>query len=310
MPGAFRLFQLAGISVYLHWSWLLVAFYIVQRRAHLYGSQAWNVAEYLTLFAIVLLHEFGHAFACRQVGGQAKYIVLWPLGGIAYVRPPARPGAMLWSIAAGPLVNVALVPVTLGLHVWARAQGWDETYPDAERFLGTVAFLNLALLVFNLLPIYPLDGGQILQALLWLVIGRVASLVVVSVLGMVAGVGFVGLAVWSQDLWLGILAVFVAVRSWAGFQQARLLARLARAPRHADAACPACHVHPLQGEWWGCDQCGTRFDPFLHRAVCPGCGKSFPDTECIDCLRRHPMADWFGAAQEATAVDGSAAGPG
>jgi Zn-dependent protease len=58
-----------------------------------------------------LFHEFGHALACRQVGGQADLIVLWPLGGVAYVSPPPRPGALLWRIAAGPLVNVLLVPV-------------------------------------------------------------------------------------------------------------------------------------------------------------------------------------------------------
>ena len=73
--------------------------------------------ECLALFVIVLLHEFGHALACRQVGGQANQIVLWPLGGVAYVAPPPRPGPTLWSIAAGPLVNVALTPVLGG--VWA-----------------------------------------------------------------------------------------------------------------------------------------------------------------------------------------------
>ena len=71
----------------------------------------WPVLEYLALFVIVLVHEFGHALACRQVGGQANQIVLWPLGGVAYVAPPPRPGATLWSIAAGPLVNVVLAPV-------------------------------------------------------------------------------------------------------------------------------------------------------------------------------------------------------
>ena len=75
--------------------------------------------EYLALFVIVLLHEFGHALACRQVGGQADQIVLWPLGGVAYVAPPPRPGATLWSIAAGPLVNVVLVPVLTILWFWA-----------------------------------------------------------------------------------------------------------------------------------------------------------------------------------------------
>src|SRR5712691_9926381 len=106
--GSFRLFRFAGIDVFLHWSWFAVALVELQWRAKMYSSPTWNVLEYLTLFAIVTMHEFGHALACRSVGGMANQIVLWPLGGVAYVAPPQRPGAMLWSIAAGPLVNVVL----------------------------------------------------------------------------------------------------------------------------------------------------------------------------------------------------------
>src|ERR1039457_2977738 len=109
--GSIHLFRLAGVDLYLHWSWFLVAVYEIQLRRGGYSSVMWNVLEYLALFLIVLTHEFGHAMACRSVGGTANQILLWPLGGVAYVNPPQRPGAMLWSIAAGPLVNVALLPV-------------------------------------------------------------------------------------------------------------------------------------------------------------------------------------------------------
>ena len=95
LSGSFRVAQVAGISVYVHWSWLVVGYLELQFRDKLYTSQAWNVIEYLSLFVIVLLHEFGHAIACRQVGGIANEIVLWPLGGIAFVQPPARPGALV-----------------------------------------------------------------------------------------------------------------------------------------------------------------------------------------------------------------------
>src|SRR5262249_43312757 len=84
MSGSFRLFRLGGISVHLHWSWLLIAVISLRFRTNEYHSQAWAVAEYLSLFAIVLIHEFGHALACRSVGGRADHIVLWPLGGIAF----------------------------------------------------------------------------------------------------------------------------------------------------------------------------------------------------------------------------------
>src|SRR5713226_2993271 len=90
---------------------LLVAAFEINGRTKTYSSLTWNVLEYLALFLVVMLHEYGHALACRQVGGTANQIVLWPLGGVAYVDPPPRPGATLWSIAAGPLVNVALLPI-------------------------------------------------------------------------------------------------------------------------------------------------------------------------------------------------------
>src|SRR5271163_5373671 len=78
--GSIRLFRFARIDVFLHYSWFLVAAYEIQSRKGSYSSVTWNVLEYLALFLIVLLHEFGHALACRQVGGVANRIVLWPLG--------------------------------------------------------------------------------------------------------------------------------------------------------------------------------------------------------------------------------------
>ena len=125
--GSFRLFRIAGIDVFLHWSWIIVATFIIGQRAREYSTLTWNVLEYLALFAIVLLHEFGHALACRQVGGSANQIVLWPLGGVAYVSPPPRPGATLWSLAAGPLVNVVLLPILVLLWFLGRGMGWEAS---------------------------------------------------------------------------------------------------------------------------------------------------------------------------------------
>lgn len=293
LAGSFRLFQVAGISVHLHWSWFLIAILAYPNRGESYTSPVWNVIEYLTLFGIVLLHEFGHALACRQVGGRANEILLWPLGGIAFVSPPPRPGAWLWSIAAGPLVNLVLVPLTVGAYIAASTQGLADTHPDAHHYLFAVMVMNAFLLVFNLLPIYPLDGGQILQALLWFFIGRAQSLMVVSVIGLVAVVGVVAVAVLLQDIWIGVLAVFVAIRSWAGFQQAKLLAQLDRLPRHADAACPSCKAHPFAGNLWECHQCGAGFDMFAHGAICPSCSERFPETPCPECGQAFPIQQWL-----------------
>src|SRR6266852_9661450 len=127
--GSFHLFRFAGIDILLHWSWFVVAVIEIQNRSQSYSSLTWNVLEYLSLFLIVLMHECGHALACRQVGGRADQIVLWPLGGVAYVAPPPRPGATLWSIVAGPLVNVALAPFLTIAAVLAHNSGLAVTMP-------------------------------------------------------------------------------------------------------------------------------------------------------------------------------------
>lgn len=135
LQGAFRLFRVAGIDVLLHWSWFVVAIIEIQGRRRSYSSPLWNVLEYLALFLIVLTHEFGHALACRQVGGKADRILLWPFGGVAYVNPPQRPGATLWSIAAGPLVNVVLLPVLFAAFSFVRSNGWAYLHPDEYYFI-------------------------------------------------------------------------------------------------------------------------------------------------------------------------------
>lgn len=293
--GSIRLFQFAGVDVFLHWSWFLVAVYEIQNRPGRYSSIAWSVAEYLALFLIVTLHEFGHAMACRQVGGTANRIVLWPLGGVAYVDPPARPGATLWSIAAGPLVNVALLPILIGVFLFGRSQGWAGTSPDLYKLTTAVLAIDTVLLVFNMLPIYPLDGGQILRSLLWFVMGRARSLMVATVLGFVGVAGFIGLALWRQSLWYGILAVFMLMNCWGGLQHARALLKLSKLTRRDGFACPSCRTAPPVGEYWKCGRCGQSFDTFATRAACPQCGTQYDVTRCLDCGKSHSMNEWMAA---------------
>jgi len=291
--GSFRRFRFAGINVFLHWSWFLIAIYEINLRSRTYSSVVWNALEYLALFLIVMIHEFGHALACRQVGGEANQIVLWPLGGVAYVNPPPRPGATLWSIAAGPLVNVVLFPILTVLYWASGAQGWAATMPDVYRFVEAVWFTNTVLLVFNMLPIYPLDGGQILRSLLWFVMGRGRSLLVSTILGFIGMLGFIAIALWRQSVWFGILAAFIWLNSWRGLQQARALLRLAKLPRREGFACPTCRTAPPIGDYWVCGQCKNRFDTFQTQAVCPHCQTRYAATRCLDCGRQHAMSEWI-----------------
>lgn len=307
--GSLRLFRAFGIDVYLHWSWAIAAFFLLYYRIYYppegakpYGSNLWIVLEYLTLFAIVLLHEFGHALACRQVGGTADTILLWPLGGVAFVQPPPRPGAFLWSLAAGPLVNVVLLPITVALYLVSGSQGWDASAPDLHRFLEMVAAMNFLLLFFNLLPIYPLDGGQILQSLLWFVLDRPTSLMIASALGFVGGLGLgglfllLGLLAGTGSVGLGLsiaIAGFVTLRSLAVFQQSRLLMAMQNAPRRDELACPSCNASPPAGDFWTCEGCRARYDLFAEQGFCPECSTYRDATACPDCYQSSRVRDWW-----------------
>ena len=300
--GAFKIFTLAGIGVYIHWSWFLAFIYFTSR-PHQYSNYGWSALEVLALFLIVLTHEFGHQLACRQVGGRTHDIVLWPLGGVAYVSPPQRPGPQLWSIAAGPLVNVALIPVLAALRSASWHLGWYDIHQDAYELIRNVWFINLVLLIFNLMPVYPLDGGQIVRSLLWFVFGRANSLLAASVIGFIGVAGIFLLVVLAylgagnasernSAIWLGVMATFISLNCWGGLKQARALARIAKLPRREGFACPSCKTAPPLGELWRCGKCGKPFDTFLAQAQCPHCGTQYNVTQCLDCGTASPFAAW------------------
>ena len=165
--------------------------------------------------------------------------------------------------------------------------------PNAHAFLRTLWIINLGLLIFNMLPIYPLDGGQILRSLLWFVVGRARSLMAATVIGFVGVAGLIVFAVWRQSAWFGILAAFILMNCWSGLKQAQALSRLAKLPRHEGFACPSCKTAPPVGAFWKCSRCGKPFDTFQTRAVCPNCAAQFPVTMCLDCRAMNPMSAWI-----------------
>jgi len=304
---SFRLFRVAGIQVRLHWSWFVVAWISVSTRVGAYSSPIWNVLEYLALFGMVLLHEFGHVLACRQVGGASSDIVLWPLGGVALAKPPPRPGAELWTIAAGPLVNVVLFPLLMLATEAAAAAGWSARVPDLGRFLFMLWLINKWLLVFNLLPVYPLDGGQILRSLLWFRLGRARSL------RLATGLGFAGLVLLATYrllqrpgdwLWTLVFAWFLGQQCLAGWRHAAALRILEQLPRHTGFACRSCRSAPPRAPVWLCPACGGRFDAFASGGACPQCLTPLPAIACADCGADHPPGAWGGPVRASRASDG------
>ena len=154
------------------------------------------------LFLIILLHEFGHCFAARSVGGEADEILMTPLGGLAMAMAPRRPWPTFVTVAGGPAVNVIIcllcgvgVYFTVGvlpLGPWQFGyvsrgishSGWF----NVGSYLFWVYSWSYALLVFNLIPVFPLDGGQLLQSVLWKPMGYYKSMLLTLNIGLVGSV--------------------------------------------------------------------------------------------------------------------------
>ena len=219
--GRVPLFRVFGIHVQAHASMLLYAVLVLL--IGFGGSLPWEtrIVHLTMLFAIVLLHEFGHCFAARWVGGDADEIIMTPIGGLALAMPPQRALPTFITVAAGPAVDVVICLVT-GLVLWwlAGFVPWRPLFIGRPEILFTGWFsvvtyaysiyqISWFLLLFNLLPIYPLDGGRMLQAMLWPAMGFYRSTLLSCRVGMIGSVimGMVGLATWS--LFLTIIAVFL-----------------------------------------------------------------------------------------------------
>jgi hypothetical protein len=189
-----------------------------------------------------------------------------------------------------------LAPILTVFWLLSRSSGLAETAPNLYMLTFSVWVINLGLLIFNMLPVYPLDGGQILRALLWFPLGRAKSLMVAAIIGFAGVAGLAALALKWQSVWVGIIAVFVLMRCLSGYKQAQALMRLAEAPRHEGFACPSCKATPPKGALWVCGKCRTAFDTFETHAACPNCGTQFQQTRCLECGTISPICAWASAA--------------
>lgn len=202
-----------GIRVVLHWTFLVYAAYqLFYGRGPHSNPLPLDALQLGLLFAVVLMHEFGHALSCKLVGGQAERIILWPLGGIAFVQPPPQPTAWLITTVCGPLVNAVLWPIfyhvshNLGITDSWSISVWYTTHTGLPLYVGLGCYfmwqINMLLLIFNLIPAYPMDGGRILQEILWYIVGYAHSRFVAGIVGIACGAVFiiVGFGLFSFTL--------------------------------------------------------------------------------------------------------------
>lgn len=211
--------RVAGIRIRIHLLFILFVGFELLRAA---GTSYFRFVAfgYLALFGIVFLHEMGHCFAARSVGGYAHEVLMWPLGGLATVHAPQRPDAQLITTVGGPAVNVALCIVSALILIAATgsasAVSWNPANPWAgvphltaewQFYVVQFFYFNYILLLFNLLPMYPLDGGRLLQEILWYRMGYLRSLLIATRIGMIGAIVVGVFALWAQ--WWIVLAIAI-----------------------------------------------------------------------------------------------------
>jgi Zn-dependent protease len=235
-----------GITVVIHWTFLLYAAYDLFGVANNGGNVPHELLYLILLFGTVLVHEFGHALSCMAVGGDALHIVLWPLGGIAFVQPPPKAWAWLVSTVCGPLVNAILWPIFWVIcKQWALPYLWEGNTTVLGEFVASACIymwsINKGLLLFNLIPAFPMDGGRMLQEILWMIIGYGKSMMVAGMIGTAAGVGFIVIGLGLQeidipgldfrlghkgqtDVFLAVIGLLCAMQSFAIYRRSQEIA--------------------------------------------------------------------------------------
>ena len=230
MRWSVPLFSLGDTVVRIHVTFLLFLVWLWAIFYRQGGTEAaWQGTTFIALvFLCVLLHELGHVFAARRYGVQTRDVTLWPFGGIASMeRMPDKPSQELVVAIAGPLVNVVIIAVlALWLGPRLNAQNLAEIDSPTVSMAAKVLWANVILVVFNLIPAFPMDGGRVLRALLAMRMGNARATEVAASIGQAFAVifGIVGIF-YSPMLILIAVFVFLAAQGEATQAQLRALAQ-------------------------------------------------------------------------------------
>lgn len=225
MTWSFKIGTFGGTEVRVHVTFALLLLWIwfIQYQAG-GAAEAWEgVLFIIAVFVCVVLHEFGHIIAARRYGIRTPDITLLPIGGLARLeRMPDKPGQEFVIAIAGPLVNVviaALIFFMLGFSIDAEQMVEIEN-PQVE-FLVRLAGVNVYLVLFNLIPAFPMDGGRVLRAVLgmWMPWSRATQIAASIGQGLAFVFGFIGLFYSPLLIFIGI---FVYLAAAAEAQSAQL----------------------------------------------------------------------------------------
>lgn len=201
MKGFLELIKVAGIRIEVHWTFLLLLLWVGIIEYQNSGDfQRILIGQgfILVLMVCVVLHELGHALTARMFGIKTRNIILLPIGGVATLeKMPEKPQQELLVAFAGPAVNVFIaillafiVPINSYFNFDSVALQEILYKPTFQNFLFYLFLANVMLVVFNLIPAFPMDGGRVLRALLSFKLGRVEATKIASGIGQVLAVFF------------------------------------------------------------------------------------------------------------------------
>lgn len=212
MSWSLPVFRLAGIQLRIHITFLLLIAWLAFGYYAQGGSAvaASRVIFVLLLFLCVVLHEFGHAFAAKAFGINTRDITLLPIGGVARLeRMPEEPVQELIIAVAGPLVNVV---IALGLFVVGGAQAlFNRSTVEGGGLIAQLLTINIMLVLFNLLPAFPMDGGRVLRALLATRMSYARATQVAATVGQGFAFIFGFLGLFGPNPFLLFIALFVYI---------------------------------------------------------------------------------------------------
>lgn len=239
MSGSIKLGRIAGIDVKIHWTFFLLLAWVAGSSFFNQASTAAaivNVSLVICVFACVLAHEFGHAIAARYYGVPTEDITLLPIGGVARLREiPEKPIEELVVAIAGPLVNVVIATVLACVLFLSNQSVVAEGFLDSGSMIGFLQSLlgiNVLLVVFNLIPAFPMDGGRMLRALLAMRMSRVQATDIAARVGQFLAIVFGFLGLFGNPM-LILIAVFVYFGAQAEAAQVRSTSLIGNLPVQA-----------------------------------------------------------------------------
>ena len=228
MSWSWTIGRIFGIKLRMHWTFLLLLAYVgfaISQQEEGWLPVVEGILLVLAVFGCVILHECGHALTARRFGVATEDITLLPIGGVARMqRIPSEPWQEFWIAIAGPAVNVVIAFVLfIALAISGHFYGMIDDVGDHRAFFVNLMVINVLLVVFNLIPAFPMDGGRVLRALLATRLDYLQATVIAAKIGqgLAVAFGIAGLLILHNPL-LMLVALFVFLGAEGEAQTVRI----------------------------------------------------------------------------------------